>query len=92
MKKIIAITMVFTLIALTGAAALAEISKADAKQIALEKVGLAENDVHFTECHKDFENVRQVYEVEFRKGTTEYEFDIDAGTGAVVDMDIDYLD
>ena len=92
MKKIIAITMVFTLFTLTGAAALAEISKADAKQIALNNAGFTADQVRFTECHKDYEDGRQVNEVEFNKGGMEYEFDINADTGTVVDMDIDYPD
>ena len=92
MKKIIAITMVITLLGLTGATAFAEITKADAKQIALNNAGFTADQVNFTECHKDYEDGRRVYEVKFNKGRTEYEFDIDAVTGAVVGMDIDDLD
>lgn len=92
MKKIIAVTLVAIMTIAIGAGALAEISRDDARQIALEKAGLTEDAVQFTECHKDFEDGRQIWEVEFRSGMTEYEFDIDAGSGRILDMDIDRID
>lgn len=37
----------------------------------------------------DYEDGRKVYEVEFYKGGVEYEFDIDAETGAVLNYEKD---
>ena len=35
----------------------------------------------------DYEDGRKVYEVEFIKGGYEYEFDVDANTGAIVNFE-----
>ena len=91
MNKILAITLVATL-ALMGTAAFAETTLDQAKDIALDKVGLTEEEVVFTQGHKDIENGREVWEIEFMKGTTEYEFDIDANNGQIVTMDVDLAD
>ena len=88
MKKIITVIMI-TILAMSAIAALAEIDADAAKQIALEKAGMDAADVTFTECHRDFEHGCEVWEVEFRSGMMEYEFDIDAGNGQVLDMDVD---
>ena len=42
--------------------------------------------------HLDYEHGRQVYEVSFYKGRMEYEYDIDAETGAIVSFSQDYDD
>ena len=91
MKKIIAVIMI-AILAMGTTAALAEIDADAAKQIALEKAEVNAMNATFTECHRDFEHGRQVWEVEFRSGGMEYEFDIDAGNGQVLDMDVDYFD
>ena len=41
-------------------------------------------------CKLDWEDGRQVYEVELRSGRTEYDFEIDAQTGSIVSRDVDY--
>ena len=46
----------------------------------------------FSRVHRDFDNGREVFDVEFHVGTTEYNFDVDANTGAVVDFDTDFND
>ena len=72
----------------TGAHALiatdGRITDAQAKQIALAKVGLKEEDVQFKKAKLDDEDGRVVYEVEFVHAGMEYEFDIDAGSGEIV--------
>lgn len=60
-----------------------------AKQAALSHAGLSEGDVVFLGVHLERENKRQVYEVEFYSGNTEYDYDIDASTGEVVSYDYD---
>ena len=60
-----------------------------ARQIALQNAGLDEKDVVFVKTWLDMENGRLVYEVEFYSGNMEYDYDIDAQTGAIVSMDQD---
>jgi len=86
MKTLIAIV---TLIAImvVGVSALAEVSLDQAKQIALERAGVAAEDAVFTKAHKDYDDGRQEYEIEFYVGATEYEMDVDAATGRVTDFD-----
>ncbi len=61
-----------------------------AKSIALNKVGLAASDVTFTKAKLEKDDGVMQYEIEFYKGTTEYEFEINATTGTILDYDIDY--
>lgn len=60
-----------------------------AKAIALEHAGLAGSRVIFTHLSMDREDGRMVYEVEFRLNGTEYEYEIDASTGRIVDHERD---
>ena len=55
-----------------------------AKKIALENAGAAETDVQKLKCELDTENGVQIYEVEFKKGGVEYDYDIDAKTGSII--------
>ena len=63
-----------------------------AKQIALAKVGMKEDQVRFTKVHLDTDDGRAVYEIEFKANGMEYEFDIDAASGAIVEFDADLDD
>ena len=60
-----------------------------AKAIALEKAGLSSGDVTFQKVELDRDDGRLEYELEFRSGRTEYEYTIDATTGAVLDAEVD---
>ena len=55
-----------------------------AKEAALTHAGVTSGDVVFLEADYDYEDGRMVYEVEFFAGNTEYEYDVDAATGAIV--------
>ena len=50
----------------------------------LKHAGLAASQVSRMEVELDHENGRKIYEVEFRSGDREYEYEIDAFTGAVL--------
>ena len=63
-----------------------------AKAIALARVGMKEEDVKFTKAHADEENGRPAYEIEFVVNGMEYEFDIDAASGTILDFDADIDD
>ena len=61
-----------------------------AKQVALDYAGVKVADANFTKAHRDFDNGREVYEIEFFVGTTEYDMDVDVLTGKVTDFSVDY--
>jgi len=58
-----------------------------AKAIALEHAGLTASQVRFTHTRMDREDGVIVYEVEFRQGQTEYEYEIDAAIGRILDFE-----
>lgn len=65
------------------------INEAEAKAIALKKAGLNENEVVFIKAKLDYDDGRQVYEIEFRKDRIEYEAEIDANDGTIIEWNVD---
>ena len=63
----------------------AQISDEDAKNIALQDAGVAEADTTMLNVHLDTDDGVTKYEVEFNVGQTEYDYDIDATTGAILE-------
>ena len=61
-----------------------------AKKVALDYAGVKAADATFTKAHRDYDNGRQVYEIEFYVGSTEYDMDVDVNTGKVTDFSVDY--
>ena len=61
-----------------------------AKQAALKYAGVKAADATFTKAHKDWDNGRQVYEIEFYANNTEYDMDVDVNTGAITDFSTEY--
>ena len=66
-----------------------KISADKAKKIALGDAKLAERDVTFVKVELELEDNRLVYDVEFYSGNVEYDYDIDAVSGAIVSADKD---
>ena len=66
-----------------------KISADKAKKIALGDAKLSEKDVTFVKVELEFEDNRLVYDVEFYSGNVEYDYDIDAVSGAIVSADRD---
>jgi len=66
-----------------------KISADKAKRIALGDAKLAEKDVTFVKVELELEDNRLVYDVEFYSGNVEYDYDIDAVSGAIVSADKD---
>ena len=64
----------------------AYIGSAKAESIALAHAGLQKNQVRNFECKLDKENGIVVYEVEFSYGGYEYEYEIDAYSGAILNV------
>lgn len=65
------------------------ISPEDAQNIALEHAGVRAEDAVGVHTVLDIDNGRQEYDVEFRVGHLEYEYEIDALTGTILSTDID---
>ena len=61
-------------------------------EAALNHAGLTANDVTGLHCHKDYDDGREVYEVEFRQGRYEFSYDIDVNNYSVLEWDKDYDD
>ena len=72
----------------TGQGSTTTITADKAKQIALAKVSGA-TAANVVKCKLDRDDGIQVYEIEIRVGRMEYEFEINAVTGAILSMDID---
>ena len=60
-----------------------------AKSIALADAGVKESDAVFLRANMDWDDGRMEYEVEFYSGSMEYDYDIDARTGAILSSDRD---
>lgn len=63
-----------------------QIGFAKAKKIALKEAGLSAKNGSWEKQELDREDGRMIYELEFVSGEREYEFEIDAQTGAVIDF------
>ncbi len=60
------------------------ISGNDAVSAAMQHAGVAAGQAMVSKCEPDYEHGRQVYEIEFYFNGMEYEYEIDANTGAVL--------
>lgn len=60
------------------------ISVDQAKQIAMQNAGLRASDVVFTKSCLDMDDGGEEYDIDFLVGMKEYNYDIDASTGAIV--------
>ncbi|MBR6723923.1 MAG: PepSY domain-containing protein, partial [Erysipelotrichaceae bacterium] len=60
-------------------------------QIALDEAGVKESDVTMKEAYPKIENGNKHYKFEFIYGETEYEVEVDAISGAVVDFEKDSI-
>jgi len=67
--------------------AVKELTAADAKAIALAHAGLTESQVTRLKAEKDRDDGIWVYEIEFRSGRMEYEYEIHAENGKILDWD-----
>jgi uncharacterized membrane protein YkoI len=60
------------------------ISKEKAKVIALDHAGVNENDASFVKVELDINFGQKYWEVDFRSGNSEYEYEIDAANGKIL--------
>ncbi len=68
------------------------IGHARAEEIAFQHAGVSRSQVRKLETELEFEKGVSYYEVEFKVGTTEYEYEIDAYSGKILDYEIEYDD
>ncbi len=71
------------------------ISAAKAKSIALKCAGRRSSAVKFTKTRRERDDGRMIYDIEFRLRSNrriEFEFEIDARTGRILEWDEDYDD
>ena len=93
MKKAVARVMVVVMMLALGATALAEggqLTVNQAKQEALNYVGVKASEANFTKAHRDWDDGREVYEIEFYANNTEYDMDVDVNTGRITDFSSEY--
>lgn len=67
----------------------AALTQDEAVEIALQHAGCTRDSVTNLRAELDTDHDRQVYEVEFHSGRTEYEYKIDADTGDILSYDAD---
>ena len=63
------------------------ITEQEAKNIAAGNAGVTEEQIQYITVKQDWDDGRAQYEVEFYSGNTEYDYDIDALTGAILMSD-----
>ena len=73
----------------TGTTASGYITADRAKEIALADAGVSASAVVFIRAELDRDDGRMVYDVEFYSGSTEYDYEIEAQTGAIRSSDRD---
>ena len=67
------------------------ISLADAKAVALKMASLQDSQVTWGRVHKEYDDGRQIYKGEFYFQDMEYEFEVDALTGELVDWEVESI-
>jgi len=69
-----------------------QISINEAKQIALAHAKVAQKDATFVKTELEYENNRQVYDIEFYSKNVEYDYEIDAVSKDIISSDLDIED
>lgn len=64
----------------------------EAKRIALADAGLSESDVVFTKTTTDRDGTLSIFDIEFHTDSFEYDYEIDANTGAIYEKNEENLD
>ena len=93
MKKTFAVLLVLVMMlafGVTASAAGNKLTQDQAKQAALDYAGVDASDATFTKVKRDWDDGREVFEIEFYADGTEYEMDIDVLSGRVTDFSAEY--
>ncbi len=96
MKKLIAciaaIMMMAGVFAAVASAEEVKLTREEAVQVVLDYAGLKEEQVVFTKVRTDWDDGRQIWEIDFVFDGVEYEFDVDFYTGRILEADMDRAD
>ncbi len=68
----------------------ASVTLEQAKTAALKHAGVSASNATFVKAELDRDDGRQVYELEFRSGGMEYEYKVDASSGAILEAERDH--
>ena len=93
MKKAVAMVMVVVMMLALGVTAFAAhgpLTVDQAKKVALDYAGVKASEATFTTAHRDWDDGREVYEIELYANNTEYDMDVDVNTGRVTDFSTEY--
>ena len=63
-----------------------------AKQIAMDNAGVSSSSIRDLDVDFDYDNGVKIYEIDFKSGNMEYEYDINALTGVIEKYDSEYDD
>ena len=66
------------------------INEQAALEIAYQDAGVSASDVKLVKCELDYDDGRQEYEIEFYFSGREYDYEIDAESGAILGREVDY--
>ena len=100
-KKVLTIATAAALVALAGfsvhantttASTTQGITQTQAEDIALKDAGVSRDQVDTMYAHSDLDNGISVYDVEFTADGYEYDYEINAKTGAIIDYEKEWDD
>ena len=93
MKKrlIVTTTLTLALLGLAAGCGGSDIGEAKAKEIALQDAGVSESDISRFQSSKDRDDGRTLYEIQFASDNTEYEYEINAKDGVILNYSTENL-
>lgn len=68
----------------TSSSSQTSISAEQAKQIALQHAGVSESQIRDFDIERDRENGTLIYEIDFKSGNDEYEYEVNGTTGSII--------
>lgn len=93
MKKrlIVTTTLTLALLGLAAGCGGSDIGEAKAKEIALQDAGVSESDISRFQSSKDRDDGKTLYEIQFASDNTEYEYEINAKDGEILNYSTESL-
>ncbi len=89
MKSMIRKTIAVSVLALSAGIAFAAVTENEAVEIALSDAGIARNEASWLNSHRDRDDGRLYYDVEFRSDEGKWEYEIDSESGRIVGFDFE---
>ena len=90
-KMILTKAMTLTLLGLAAGCGGSDIGEAKAKEIALQDAGVSESDISRFQSSKDRDDGKTLYEIQFASDDTEYEYEINAKDGEILNYSTESL-